>query len=293
LVTGANSGIGWETARLLAEAGAHVVLACRSAERAAEAERRIVELRPPGSVETLALDLADLDSVAAASATFVSHHGRLDVLVNNAGVMCTPRGVTAQGFETQFGINHLGHFALTAGLLPVLLATPDSRAVIVSSLSHRFGRVDFDDLQRTRRYSPLGAYCQSKLANLLFSFELQARLAAIGAPTIAVAAHPGGANTNLGRANPGGVIFTAVSWVRPYVEGFTQSAAMGALPTLRAATDPDVVGGEFYGPDGFLEIYGYPVRVTASRRARDREVARRLWDVSVAETGIEPLLPHE
>jgi len=293
LVTGANSGIGYETARVLADAGAHVVMACRDAARAADAERRIIAERPSGSVEVLVLDLADLDSVAAGSAAFVAAHARLDLLVNNAGVMCTPQGVTAQGFETQFGVNHLGHFALTARLLPTLLAAPGSRVVIVSSLSHRFGHIDLGDLQRTRHYSPLGAYCQSKLANLLFAFELDARLRACDAPTIAVAAHPGGANTNLGRANPGGALFTAVSWVRPYVEGFTQSAAMGALPTLRAAADPDVIGGEFYGPDGFLEIYGYPVRVRASRRARDHEVAARLWDVSVAETGVEPLPAHE
>ena len=284
LVTGGNSGIGWETARLLAEAGAHVVLACRNPDRAADAERRIVELEPTGSVEVLVLDLADLDSVAAATATFVARHRRLDLLVNNAGLMCTPRGITAQGYETQFGVNHLGHFALTARLLPTLLATPESRVVIVSSLSHHFGRVDLDAVRDAPHYSPLGAYCRSKLANLLFCFELQARLATVATSTIAVAAHPGGANTNLGRANPGGAFFTAISWIRPYVEGFTQSAAMGALPSVRAATDPAVVGGEFFGPDGLLQIYGHPVRVTASRRARDPAAAARLWEFSLRAT---------
>jgi NAD(P)-dependent dehydrogenase (short-subunit alcohol dehydrogenase family) len=297
LVTGANSGIGFETARVLAEAGAHVVLACRSPERAADAERRIVEREPVGSVEVLVMDLADLDSVAAASSSFVTRHGRLDLLVNNAGLMCTPRDVTAQGYEAQFGVNHLGHFALTARLLPTLLGTDGSRVVTVSSLSHHFARFDVedaDDLLNPRRYSPLGVYCRSKLANLLFTFELQARLAAVDAPTVSVAAHPGGANTNLGRANPGGGFFTLISWVRPYVEGFTQSPTMGALPSLRAATDAAVVGGDFFGPDGLLQIWGHPVPVGASRRTRDRELAARLWEVSVAATGTEPLGPtHE
>jgi NAD(P)-dependent dehydrogenase (short-subunit alcohol dehydrogenase family) len=287
LVTGANSGIGYETARVLAVHGAHVVLACRNPTRAAEAARRIRGHGASGEVEVLGLDLADLDSVTAATRAFLAHHTRLDLLVNNAGLMCTPRGTTAQGFETQFGVNHLGHFALTAPLLPVMVATPGSRVVVVSSLTQRFGRIDLDDLHQTRRYSPLGAYSQSKLANLLFAFELQARLSAAGAPTIAVAAHPGGANTNLGRTNPGGAFFTAASRVRPYVEGFTQSPAIGALPTVRAAVDPDVVGGEYYGPRGLLQIYGYPVRVGATRKARDRELATRLWAASEALTGAD------
>jgi NAD(P)-dependent dehydrogenase (short-subunit alcohol dehydrogenase family) len=287
MVTGANSGIGWETVRLLAESGAHVVLACRSSERAADAERRILERAPSGSVEVLTMDLADLDSVAAATSTFHAAHDRLDVLVNNAGLMCVPRGATAQGYEMQFGVNHLGHFALTAHLLPTLLATPESRVVNVTSLSHRFGRMDYDAVRADAHYSPLGAYCRSKLANLLFTFELQARLAAAHTSTNSLAAHPGGSNTNLGRANPGGAFFTAVSWIRPYVEGFTQSAAIGALPTVRAATDRRAVGGDFFGPDGLLEIYGHPVRVTASRRARDRESAARLWEYSLAATGAD------
>jgi len=287
LVTGANSGIGWETARVLAEAGAHVVLACRSPERAADAAQRIVALRPTGSVAVLVIDLADLDSVATAASAFGAQHARLDVLVNNAGLMCTPRGETAQGYELQFGVNHLGHFALTAHVLPTLLATPHSRVVTVSSLSHRFARLDLDAVRDASRYSPLGAYSRSKLANLLFTFELDARLSDGGAPTIAVAAHPGGANTNLGRANPGGAFFTVVSWLRPYVEGFTQSPAIGALPTLRAATDPEVAGGEFYGPNGLLEIYGHPVRVGTSRPARDPALAARLWEYSITATGAD------
>jgi NAD(P)-dependent dehydrogenase (short-subunit alcohol dehydrogenase family) len=296
LVTGANSGIGYETARVFAEHGAHVVLGCRNPDRAADAARRIDDREPRGSVEVLRLDLADLDSVTTASSAFCAEHSRLDLLVNNAGLMCTPRGVTAQGFETQFGVNHLGHFALTASLLPTLLDTEGSRVVTVSSLSHHFARVgvdEVDELVSPRRYSPLGAYCGSKLANLLFTFELQARLAVVEAPTIAVAAHPGGANTNLGRENPGGPFFTLVSWMRPYVEGFTQSPQIGALATLRAATDSAADGGSFFGPDGLLQIWGHPIRVGPSRRARDRELAARLWNTSVAATGRRPLSAHE
>jgi NAD(P)-dependent dehydrogenase (short-subunit alcohol dehydrogenase family) len=295
-VTGANSGIGYETASVLADRGAHVVLACRNPDRAADAARRIGDREPSGSVQVLRLDLADLGSVTTASSAFRAEHPRLDLLVNNAGLMCTPRGVTAQGFETQFGVNHLGHFALTASLLPTLLATDGSRVVTVSSLSHHFARFEVDDVDELvspRRYSPIGAYCRSKLANLLFTFELQARLAAVNAPTIAVAAHPGGANTNLGRESPGGPFFTLVSWVRPYVEGFTQSPKIGALATLRAATDAAVAGGSFFGPDGLLQIWGHPIQVSASRRARDRGLAARLWDASVAATGRRPLSAHE
>ena len=288
LVTGANSGIGWETARVLAEAGAHVVLACRSPERAADAAQRIVALRPTGSVAVLVIDLADLDSVATAASAFGAQHARLDVLVNNAGLMCTPRGETAQGYELQFGVNHLGHFALTAHVLPTLLATPHSRVVTVSSLSHRFARLDLDAVRDAPRYSPLGAYCRSKLANLLFTSELHARLSDGGAPTIAVAAHPGGANTKLGRANPGGAFFTVVSWLRPYVEGFTQSPAIGALPTLRAATDPNAAGGQLYGPGGFMELGGYPELVGVGRRARDTRMQAQLWEASARLTGVRP-----
>jgi NAD(P)-dependent dehydrogenase (short-subunit alcohol dehydrogenase family) len=286
-VTGANSGIGYETARALAQHGAHVVLACRDATRAADAEQRIKAVGPAGSVEVLLMDVGDLDSVAGAAAHFLGRNDRLDLLINNAGVMATPKGVTAQGFETQFGVNHLGHFALTAHLLPKVLAVEGSRVVTVSSQAHRAGRIDFDDLQSERRYSPWRAYSQSKLANLLFTYELQRRLAAADATSIAVAAHPGAANTNLGHENPGGLLFTVAMKARPLVQRFTQSAAMGALPTLRAATAPTVAGGDYYGPDGWMQQRGHPVKVGTSRAARDSEVAARLWDVSVAATGAD------
>jgi NAD(P)-dependent dehydrogenase (short-subunit alcohol dehydrogenase family) len=287
LVTGANSGIGFETARALAGHGAHVVLGCRDPDRGADARARLQALVPSGSVDLLAIDLADLASVSAASTELSQRHDRLDLLVNNAGVMATPEGVTAQGFETQIGINHLGHVALTAHLLPALLAAPESRVVTVSSQGHRTGRIDFDDLNSRRRYSPWRAYSQSKLANLLFTFELQRRLHASGASTIAVAAHPGSASTNLGHENPGGVVNTAFAWLRPLAFRLLQGAAMGALPTLRAATDPTVRGGDYYGPDGFMQQRGHPVKVGTSARARDTTVAARLWEVSVSATGAD------
>ncbi len=287
LITGANSGIGFEAARALAEHGAHVLLGCRNPTRAAEALDRIRAGTPDASVEVLEIDLADLDSVAAAATRVVAAHPRLDVLVNNAGLMAIPHATTVQGFEMQLGVNHLAAFALTGRLLGPLLATAGSRVVAVSSQGHRPGRIHFDDLQSERSYHPWRAYFQSKLANLLDTFELQRRLAVADVDTIAVAAHPGGARTNLGHENPGGVLNTLGHVSRPVIERcFLQSAAMGALPTLRAATDPEVVGGDYYGPDGIAEQRGHPKRVGTSRRARDMETARRLWDVSVELTGV-------
>jgi NAD(P)-dependent dehydrogenase (short-subunit alcohol dehydrogenase family) len=288
IVTGANSGIGYETTRVLSNAGAHVVMACRDLSRAADAERRIIGERPSGSVEVMALDLADLDSVAAGSAAFVAKHARLDILVNNAGVMCTPQGVTAQGFETQFGVNHLGHLRLTSRLLLALLAAPGSRVVIVSSLSHR-SAIDFDDLPGTRRYSPLGAYCQSAAANLLFSFELQARLRATALDRQRIApATSGRFEHQLGTPIPAARLHGGVpaSPVRRRLHPERRHAADAApLP------DPTWSAASLYGPDGFLEIYGYPVLRTARSKPRDQALTR-LWDVSVAETG-SPLPAHE
>lgn len=286
LVTGATSGLGWETARALARHGARVLLGGRSTAKAQDAIDRIVATSPSGTLRPLALDLADLDSVAEAAEQVRDEQSRLDGLVNNAGIMWTPYGTTAQGFERQLGVNHLGHFALTGRLLPLLLSTERSRVVNVSSLGHRRGRIDFDDLQSQRSYSPYAAYFQSKLANLLFTSELQRRLGAAGSDTIAVAAHPGGSNTNLGHENPGGVRGLLLRLLSPLSPLLVQSAAMGALPQLRAATDPAVVGDQYYGPDGFGESRGHPVLVDRSVQAKDLQSAQRLWEVSERLTGV-------
>jgi NAD(P)-dependent dehydrogenase (short-subunit alcohol dehydrogenase family) len=287
LITGANSGIGFEAARVLAEHGASVVLGCRNVDKADDARRAIVTTAPDADVSILEVDLADLDQVTIAAARFASDHDRLDLLVNNAGLMAIPRQTTVQGYEMQLGVNHLAHFALTGRLIDRLLATPGSRVVSVSSQGHRPGRIAFDDLQSERSYGPWRAYFQSKLANLLFIAELQRRLTAADASTLALAAHPGGSRTNLGHENPGGILNTIAWYGRPVIEAvFLQRAAMGALPTLRAATDPTVVGGEYFGPDGLGEQRGYPKVVGRSRRAQDAEVARRLWSVSEELTGV-------
>jgi NAD(P)-dependent dehydrogenase (short-subunit alcohol dehydrogenase family) len=287
LITGANSGIGFEAARALAEHGATVVLACRSRSKADDAVRAIAATAPGADVSVLEVDLADLDQVTVAAATFASTHDRLDLLVNNAGLMAIPKQTTAQGYEMQLGVNHLAHFALTGRLLDRLLATPGSRVVSISSQGHRPGRIAFDDLQSERSYGPWKAYFQSKLANLLFIAELQRRLLAVGATTLALAAHPGGSRTNLGHENPGGLVNTVAMAGRPIVERlFLQSAAMGALPTLRAAADPAVVGGEYFGPDGLGEQRGHPRVVGRSRRAQDEVAQRRLWTVSEDLTGV-------
>ena len=294
IVTGANSGIGLEAAHALAERGARVVLACRDASKAARAREEIRAAHPTGEAEVLPLDLASLASVREAASRFLASHERLDLLVNNAGIMAVPLGQTRDGFELQFGTNHLGHFAITGLLIERLLATPDSRVVTISSGGHRMGRIDFEDLHWRRRYGRWRAYGRSKLANLLFTYELQRRLERAGATTIAVAAHPGVSATNLGRRAPGEPGAWVERVIRPINDLWTQSAAMGALPTLRAATDPNVRGGEYYGPAGRGELRGPPVRVSSSQLSHDPEVARRLWEVSLEQTGVryESLAPR-
>jgi NAD(P)-dependent dehydrogenase (short-subunit alcohol dehydrogenase family) len=287
LITGSNSGIGYEAARALAQHGATVVMACRSRAKAEDAVARIAETNPSGTTEILEMDLSDLDSVKRAAAEFLSTHDRLDVLINNAGLMATPEQRTAQGFEMQFGVNHLGHYVLTGLLLDVLRKTPGSRIVSISSQAHRPGKINFDDLNSESSYSPWPAYFQSKLANLLFTRELQQRLVDANGDSdvIAVAAHPGGASTNLGNETPDGIVNKVMQFSRPAMELFMQGAAMGALPTLRAATDPDVVGGDYFGPDGIGEQRGHPVKRGMSNRARDDEAAKKLWAASQDLTG--------
>lgn len=277
IVTGANTGLGFETARALAAHGARVVLAVRDTDKGRQAAARIA-----GDVTVQALDLTSLDSIRSAAADLRATHPRIDLLINNAGVMYTPRQTTADGFELQFGTNHLGHFALTGLLLDHLLPVPGSRVVTVSSIGHRIrAAIHFDDLQWERSYSRAGAYGQSKLANLMFTYELQRRLAS-HATTIAVAAHPGVSNTELTRNAPAAFRLPA-TWVAPLL---TQNPDMGALPTLRAATDPAVVGGQYYGPGGLGEVRGYPKLVDSSRDSHDEAVQRRLWAVSERLTGV-------
>ncbi|MFD0020043.1 SDR family NAD(P)-dependent oxidoreductase [Streptomyces sp. NPDC058382] len=277
IVTGANTGLGFETARILAEHGATVVLAVRNIDKG-----RLAAARITGDVTVQALDLTSLDSIRSAAADLRAAHPRIDLLINNAGVMYTPKQTTADGFELQFGTNHLGHFALTGLLLDRLLPVPGSRVVTVSSIGHRIrAAIHFDDLQWERSYGRAAAYGQAKLANLMFTYELQRRLAAHGT-TVAVAAHPGVSNTELIRNTPT-ALRLPVTWLAPLL---TQKAEMGALPTLRAAIDPAVVGGQYYGPGNRGEIRGYPKLVTSSPASHDEAVQRRLWTVSEELTGV-------
>jgi NAD(P)-dependent dehydrogenase (short-subunit alcohol dehydrogenase family) len=285
LVTGGNSGIGKEAVRIFAEHGAQVLLACRSTDKGAAARAEIGGVR--GSIELLTLDLADLGSVELAAKEAATRIEALDVLVNNAGVMALPHRTTVDGFELQLGTNHLGHFALTARLLPLLLSADRPRVVTVASSMHRIGSIDFDDLQSERRYQRWAAYGQSKLANLLFTFELHRRSEAAGSPLRATAAHPGYAATHLQTAGPlmsGARLRARVMQLSNTLLG--QSAAMGALPTVYAAVGPEVAGGDYIGPGGIAEARGHPKKVGASAAARDEQTARRLWEVSEELTGL-------
>lgn len=286
VITGANSGIGFEAAAVLAAKGAHVVLAVRNPDKGRQAAQRIEHTHPRAALSLQQLDLTSLNSVRAAADDLRAAHPRIDLLINNAGVMTTPKASTEDGFELQLGTNHLGHFALTGLLLDHMLEVEGSRVVTISSNAHRAGTINFDDLQSERRYNRLAAYGQAKLANLMFTYELDRRLLAAsppGAQTVAVAAHPGSANTRLARNLPG--------LIRKPVELMwglaSQDAAMGALPTLRAATDPSVKGGQYYGPGGLGELRGYPKVVQSSGRSHDREAQRRLWSVSEELTGVK------
>ena len=282
VVTGANSGIGYEVTRMLADKGAMVVMACRSQARADAALARLKAKVPAALAEVMRLDLADLASVREFATAFESKHARLDGLINNAGLMALPRQTTAQGFEMQFGVNHLGHFALTARLWPRLTGTPASRIVNVSSEVHRSGRIDFGDLMGERRYSRWGAYMQSKLANILFTRKLQQKLSSLGADGAAMACHPGYTATELqGRSDNAFENFFFKQLTNRVV---AQSPAMGALPTLRAAVDRSLAGGSYVGPKGLFGARGYPVVVKPSAAARVDADADRLWTVSESLT---------
>ena len=286
VVTGANTGLGYHTAAALAQAGAQVILAVRDLEKGNLALARIVAAQPDADVTLQELDLGSLASVRAAATALRKAYPRIDLLINNAGVMWTPKQLTADGFEMQFGTNHLGHFALTGLLLDNLLPVRGSRVVTVSSMGHRIrASIHFDDLQWERHYDRIAAYGQSKLANLLFTYELQRRLSArpgADKSTIAVAAHPGTSNTELTRNLPA-IIRPAASLLGPIL---FQSSQIGALPTLRAATDPAVRGGQYYGPDGIAEQRGHPKLVNSSAQSHDEDLQRRLWTVSEELTGV-------
>jgi NAD(P)-dependent dehydrogenase (short-subunit alcohol dehydrogenase family) len=285
VVTGASGGIGLETARVLARRGATVVLACRDMGKAGTAASQIRAEAGRASIRVVHLDLAALASVREAAEEIRAACPHLDLLINNAGVMTPPWQRTEDGFELTFATNHLGHFALTGLVLDRLLATPGSRIVTVSSRGHTGGEMHFDDLQFERGYNATHAYWQSKLANLLFSYELQARLETAGARTIALAAHPGVVKTELWRTSSileRGVISP---WLRPINFLLVQNAQMGALPTLRAAVDPSAAAGGYYGPRGRYDV-GYPVRVTSSDRSHDVAAQHRLWEISERLTGV-------
>ena len=283
-MTGSNTGLGFDTARVLAARGAQVVMAVRDTAKGETAAAKIRQLTPGAQVNVHKLDLGSLASVRESAAVMAAEYPRIDLLINNAGVMYPPKSNTADGFELQFGTNHLGHFALTGLLLPNLLGVDKSRVVVVASIAHNIrARIDFDDLQwDKRKYDRVAAYGQSKLANLMFAYDLQRRLAAAHAKTIAVAAHPGVAATELTRHIPGANL-PGVNWLSGKL---LNTAEMGALPTLRAATDPSVQGGQYWGPDGFREMRGYPVLATSSKQARDIAVQERLWKVSEELTGV-------
>lgn len=290
IVTGANSGLGFVTAAQLAAHGAAVTLAVRDEARGAAAVERMRSRLPSADLSVRVLDLASLASIAAFAAEFTAGPGRLDLLVNNAGVMNLPQRTTADGFEMQFGTNHLGHFALTGRLLPLLVASPDARVVTLSSTVHRIGRMNFDDLMGAKRYRAWPAYGQSKLANLLFTGELQRRSAAAKLSLRAMAAHPGFALTNLQTAGPamrGAKTTTRRSrLMATLTREFAQPAVWGALPTLYAATLPGLAGNSFVGPEGFGQQHGHPVPVTRSKRAQNTDDARRLWTESERLTGV-------
>ncbi|MDH4168374.1 MAG: oxidoreductase [Acidimicrobiia bacterium] len=281
LITGANTGIGFEAARALAQHGARVLLGCRNPEKAADAVERLAAAAPGAMVEVVPIDVSSLSSVREAAAVVRADTDQIHLLINNAGIMMTPRWQSDDGHEMQFATNHLGHFALTGQLIDLVMAADGGRVVSVSSNAHKFGKMNFEDLDAEKKYRRTGQYGMTKLANLLFIRELQRRLAAADTDAIALACHPGGSATELSRNLP-----TLLQKLEPVTAVFTQSAAMGALPTLRAATDPAATGGQYYGPGGFGEMKGHPVvRQPTKAACRDAD-ATRLWEISEELTGV-------
>lgn len=287
VITGGNSGIGLEAARMLAGAGGDVLITSRSVDKGQAALDDLRSGDLAGSVDVAQLDLADLASVRSFAESVLATNQPIDVLINNAGVMATPYERTADGFELQLGTNHLGHFALTGLLIERIGASEDARVVNVSSLAHRQGKIDFDDLMSEEKYSRFGAYGQSKLANLLFTMELHRRRHRRGDEILALACHPGMSATNLGQGMSDGLLGKITGFTKRFETTYTQTAADGALPTVRAACDPKATGGDYFGPDGFGELRGKAVKVKAKPKAYDVHDARALWERSVELTGVD------
>lgn len=271
IITGANSGIGFEAAKVMAGRGAAVVMACRNTDRSAEAYEIVLKHSPERRVELMLLDLANLSSVREFAGEAREKYPRIDILVNNAGIMVPPYGRTRDGFELQIGTNHLGHFLLTGLLMDNIVATPGSRVVTVTSIAHFGGEIKFDDINSERGYRRMGAYRQSKLANLLFAYELDRRLKEKDKETISVAVHPGVSSTRL---------FKIPKWLDRVKDAVLMSAAKGALPTLMGATEPSLTGGEYIGPNGFRQSMGYPAVLSSSSSSHDRRLALKLWELS-------------
>jgi NAD(P)-dependent dehydrogenase (short-subunit alcohol dehydrogenase family) len=286
LVTGGNSGLGYESSKAFASKGAEVVMASRSMEKGEQARASILEDIPGGKIKVMQLDLGDLESVRNFASAFKTNYRKLDVLLNNAGIMMTPYFTTKDGFEGQFGTNHLGHFALTGLLMKLVLNTPGSRIVNVSSGAHKSGEMDFSNLQfeNGMGYKPMKAYGRSKLSNLLFTYELQRKLEATKKNTIVVAAHPGVALTNLARHLEGKFLFKILT---PLFKMMAQDPSMGALPQIRACVDAKVKGSEYYGPDGKREYKGYPVIVQSNEASHNQSDAAKLWEESEKLTGVK------
>lgn len=284
IVTGGNSGLGYESVKAFAMKGAEVILACRDTEKGEEAKRQIGKTH--GKIVVMELDLADFSSIRKFAADFQKKYNKLDVLLNNAGIMTSPYFKTKDGLEAQNGINHFGHFLLTGLLLPIIKKTPGSRIINVSSLAHKWGKMDFNDpfFENGNKYSPMKSYGSSKLSNLLFTYELHRRFERNNIDSIAVAAHPGGARTNLGRYVEGKWWFKILS---PLFMLMTQEQDKGALPQIRASVDESVKGGAYYGPGGFREQKGFPVRVDSNDLSKNREDAEKLWKLSEEVTGIQ------
>jgi len=286
VVTGGNSGLGYESVKAFAEKGATVILASRTLEKGETAKKELSVYAPKGNINVMQLDLMDLTSIKTFAQEFKTLYNRLDILLNNAGIMMTPYQLTKNGFESQFGTNHLGHFALTALLFDLIKNTKNSRVVTVSSIAHKKGEIDFNDLtyEDGKNYDSMKAYRRSKLANLLFTYELQRRLELQGLSIISVAAHPGVSPTNLARHLEGSFLFKLFELFAGFI---SHSPDKGALPQIRAAVDPDVKGGAYYGPNGWMEMKGDPVIVQSNKNAHNQENARKLWEVSEELTGVK------